>query len=167
VNQPHQFPTIEQIRQLPVQLEKTIPSEWEDRNGHVNVQFYLTLYEEGGYEVLGDAEFIESYFREHEIGMFDFEHHLFYRAEIHVGDRVSTFNRVLDRNNKRFHGAYFIVNESRGKLACMVEYVTGCVSMKTRRTTEFPDDLDQMVINLHDLHKQLDWQSPRCGVLSI
>jgi len=42
------FPGLDQIRELPVQLKMAIPPEWEDRNGHVNVQFYLALYELGG-----------------------------------------------------------------------------------------------------------------------
>ena len=31
------FPPVEQIRQLPVQLDMEVPPDWEDRNGHVNV----------------------------------------------------------------------------------------------------------------------------------
>jgi len=145
----------------------TIPPEWEDRNGHVNVQYYQTLYEVGGYEVLREMAIDENYFRTHDIGMFDFEHHLFYRAEIHVGDKVSTFNRILDHNNKRFHGAYFIVNDSRQQLACLLEYVTGCVGMTSRRTEPFPEQLDRSVKSQYDRHRQLAWDVPLCGAMSI
>ena len=49
------FPDIEQLRELPSQLAMAIPPEWEDRNGHVNVQFYLALYELGGWVVLEEV----------------------------------------------------------------------------------------------------------------
>jgi hypothetical protein len=49
------FPGLDQIRELPVQLTMTIPPEWEDRNGHVNVQVYLALYELGGWVVLEEV----------------------------------------------------------------------------------------------------------------
>ena len=44
-----QFPTVEQVKQLPLLMQKTIPPEYEDQNGHVNIQHYLGLYDEAGW----------------------------------------------------------------------------------------------------------------------
>lgn len=74
------FPSLEQVRELPAQLSMASPPKWEDRNGHVNVQFYLTLYERGGWTVLEDVGFDDAWFRRQEVGMFDLEHHLCYLA---------------------------------------------------------------------------------------
>ena len=38
------FPSVAQVRELNILAEHTIPKEWEDQNGHVNVQHYQTLY---------------------------------------------------------------------------------------------------------------------------
>lgn len=161
------FPTMEQVRQLPVQLSMAVPPEWEDRNGHVNVQYYQTLYELGGYQVLEDMEVGDAYLQATNFGLFDLEHHLHYRAEIMVGDQVSCFNRILARNDKRFHGIYFIVNDSRETLACTLEYITAGVTLGLRRTAVFPPELNRRVEQLCLRHQQLEWPAPACGVLSV
>jgi acyl-CoA thioester hydrolase len=161
------FPSLEQVRQLPHQLGMSVPPDWEDRNGHVNVQYYLKLYELGGYEILEDADLGGNYLEQNQYGLFDFENHLSFRAEIHVGDRVSTYNRLLAMNHKRFHGMYLIVNDTRKQLACTVEYVTGGVDLRNRRTAVFPDAFYQGLQRQLKRHQALDWPAPVCGAISI
>jgi acyl-CoA thioester hydrolase len=98
------FPTLDQVRELPVQLDCVIPPEWEDRNGHVNVQFYLARFELGGWKVLEAFGVDNDWLRRHAYSFFDLEHHLHYLAEIGIGDRVTTYNRVVGSSAKRFHG---------------------------------------------------------------
>ena len=160
------YPKIEQLRELPVQLNMAIPPEWEDRNGHVNVQFYLALYELGGWVVLEEIGVDEDWFSRHQVSQFDLEHHLNYRAELKVGDQVSTYSRVLGRSEKRFHGMYFIVNETSGRLAATLEYITASVDMNTRRTTPFREELASGLDQLIDKHRALGWTAPVCGTLN-
>ena len=160
------YPKIEQLRELPVQLNMAIPPEWEDRNGHVNVQFYLALYELGGWVVLEEIGVDEDWFSRHQVSQFDLEHHLNYRAELKVGDQVSTYSRVLGRTEKRFHGMYFLVNETSGRLAATLEYITASVDMNTRRTTPFREELASGLDQLIDKHRALGWTAPVCGTLN-
>jgi acyl-CoA thioester hydrolase len=160
------YPSIEQLRELPLQLGIEIPREWEDRNGHVNVQFYLTLYELGGWVVLEELGVDEDWFNRHQVSQFDLEHHLNYRAELKVGDQVSTYSRVLGRGEKRFHGMYFIVNETRQMLAATLEYVTAGVDMKTRRSAPFREDLASGLDRIIEKHKGLSWDAPVCGSMN-
>jgi len=159
------YPKIEQLRELPLQLSTEIPPEWEDRNGHVNVQFYLTLYEMGGWVVLEEIGVDEDWFIRNHSSQFDLEHHLNYRAELKVGDRVSTYSRVLGRSEKRFHGMYFIVNETSGRLAATLEYITASVDMKTRRTAPFQAELATGLDRLVEKHAGLSWPTPVCGTM--
>lgn len=159
------LPSLEQIRQLPLQLDMTVPAEWEDRNGHVNVQFYLTLYELGGYRIFEETGHGEDWLRDNAFGMFDLEHHLNYLAEITVGQRVICYNRIVAVNPKRFHGIYFIVNHSAGRLACTLEYVTAGVDLGTRRTAPFPEELAAGLRRLAEETDSLGWAAPVCGVM--
>ena len=160
------FPGLNQLRELPVQLEMAIPPEWEDRNGHVNVQFYLALFELGGWVVLDEAGLGEAWFQSHQFSQFDLEHHLNYRAEIMVGDEVSAYNRVLGRSDKCFHGMYFIVNETRSRLAATLEYITAGVDMRTRRIAPFPEELASGLDVLLEKHQGLSWKAPVCGLMN-
>ncbi len=161
------FPTTAQVRQLPLQHSMTIPSHWEDRNGHVNVQFYQALYELGGYQVLAEVDADEAYLQEHDFGLFDLEHHLHYRSEVLVADRVSTYNRLLEKNDRRFHGVYLIVNDSRDELACTLEYITAGVDLQSRRTAPFPEKLNRGIEQQIEQHSRLDWTVPVCGAMGV
>jgi len=160
------FPTLDQVRELPVQLDFVIPPDWEDRNGHVNVQFYLALFELGGWKVLEEIGVDEAWFRHHAYSFFDLEHHLRYLAEMHVGDRVTTYNRVVGKSEKRFHGLYLIVNETRGRLACVLEYISNGVDMKQRRTGVMPEELSRGLGALYAEHQGLSWPPPLCGLMA-
>lgn len=161
------FPTAAQVRQLPLQFSMTVPPHWQDRNGHVNVQFYQTLYELGAYQVLEEVDAGKSCLLQHDFGLFDLEHHLYYRAEILVGDKVSTYNRILGRNEKRFHGMYLIVNDSRDQLACTLEYITAGVALQDRRMAAFPGKLKQGIDEQMARQRQLDWAAPVCGAMGV
>lgn len=160
------LPRLEQVRELPVQLECVIPAEWEDRNGHVNVQFYLTLFEMGGWKILEDAGFDDAWLQRKEYSFFDLEHHLLYLAEIAVGDRVTAYNRVIGKSDKRFHGLYLIVNETRGRLACVLEYISSGVDMRQRRAAPMPKDLSEGLNRLYAAHRELSWSPPSCGIMA-
>lgn len=160
-----QFPTTDEVRQLPVQLSMRVPAAWEDRNGHVNVQYYQALYELGGYQILADIGFGEDWLRGSALGMFDIEHHINYRSELIVNNEVSCFNRIIAVNPRRFHGMYFIVNDTLGRLACTIEYITAGVDLATRRTAPFAPELASGLERLQRQHAQLPWAAPVCGVM--
>ena len=161
------FPDVGQVRQLPVHLTMNVPPEWEDCNGHVNVQYYLRLYDLGACQVLTEVDVGDAYLAAQELGIFDFEHHIYYRAEILVGQQVSTYNRVLRANEKRFHGMYFIVNDTVDRLACTIEYISAGVDLKQRRATVFPPDLHRGIQQQLARHQQLDWDAPICGTMRL
>jgi len=161
------YPKPAQLQELPVQYSGTIPPEWEDRNGHVNVQFYLALYELGGWMVLEQDGFDDNWFQQRNIGIFDLEHHLRFRAEMMTGDKVVTYNRVLSRVENRFHGMYFIVNKTRDRLAATVEYVSACVDMTERRIVPLPEPMGRALDGVLEKHRLLSWTAPDCGLMKL
>ena len=160
------FPRPEQVRStLPLQLRMEVPADWEDRNGHVGVRHIQELFAEGAWRVLEEIGVDSEWFRAHRRSQFDLEHHLFYRAEIHAGDTVSTYNRVLGRSSRTFHGMYFVINDSSDRLAATLEYVTAGIDLGRRGIASFPDDLAQGLDRLVEKHRALDWRVPVCGVM--
>jgi acyl-CoA thioester hydrolase len=162
----NRYPALDQLRELPVALDHVIPPEWEDRNGHVNVQFYLALFELGGWKVLEQFGVDDDWFERNAYSFFDLEHHLNYLAEIGIGDRVTTYNRIVGRSEKRFHGLYLVVNETRQRLACVLEYVSAGVDMTSRRIAAMPAELDRGLRDLYEEHRRLAWEPPLCGIMA-
>ncbi|NBC21978.1 MAG: thioesterase [Gammaproteobacteria bacterium] len=147
-------------------MTRVIPPEWEDQNGHVNIRFYMTLFERGGWPMVHEMGMDESYFRDRRQGLFDLEHHLYYVYELHVGESVSIHARLIDRSEKRFHGVMFIVNDSRDNLAATLEYITSGADLAHRRTAPLPADIAARLDALLAAHRRLPWEPPLCGVMS-
>lgn len=159
------FPTVDQVRQLPLMLRRTIPPEYEDINGHMNIQHYLGLYDAAGWPFFAMIGLNESYFKEQRKGIFDLEHHLHYLAEIHIGDEIEVHGRLLARSAKRMHGLWFIVNQTRDELSNTFEFVSTHADLELRRSAPFPDDLAARLDRLIADHAALDWEAPVCGVM--
>ncbi|NNK38261.1 MAG: thioesterase family protein [Xanthomonadales bacterium] len=160
------FPGPEAVRELPLQFRMRVPPEWEDRNGHVNVQYYLRLYELGAWKILEDGGFDEDWFSTSGLSVFDLEHHLHFRAELLVGDQVSCYHRVVACSDKRFHGVYLVVDDVQDVLAATVEYVAACIDMGSRRMAPWPAAMAAHMDRLIDGHAGLSWPAPLCGVLA-
>ena len=45
------YPDIGKVRQLPKLGSQVIPAKWEDQNGHVNVGFYMAIYNDAGWSM--------------------------------------------------------------------------------------------------------------------
>ena len=160
-------PPLAGIRQLALLGKRPIPPEWEDMNGHMNVQYYLRLYEHDSYRIFEPFGIDEPWLFAHDSGLFDLANHLLYYAEVLIGDTVSTYNRLLALRDRRFHGMFFIVNDTRNRLACTVEYLTAGVSLAKRRTSPFSPELDQALKSMQREHAALPWPVTPCGAISI
>lgn len=156
----------ENVSELPALLRREIPPEWEDFNGHVNIQYYLALVEQSGWSMFESVGLGETYFNERRLGLFDLEHHIRYLAELHVGDLVTVHSRMLDRSEKRLHGMMFILNQSRRQLSFTLEYITSGADLEKRCTAPFPPDITSRFDELIRQHAQLDWAAQLCGVMS-
>lgn len=160
------MPTADQVRELPTLIEMTIPPEWQDLNGHVNVRHYLDIYDQSGWPLMAWLGIDESRFKVDRTGFFDLEHHIWYLAEMHVGDVVTAHTRFVGVSAKRFHGVMFVVNRTRGSLASALEFVTTGADLETRRSARLPDDVAERVGGLVEEHSRLGWPAPRCGSIA-
>lgn len=156
-------PTLEQIDALPALVDRVIPRDWEDLNGHVNVRHYLDLYNEAGEPMLAQLGVDRDYFRTERRGFFDLEHHMWYLAEMHVGDRVTVHTRYIGRSAKRFHGVMFVVDRTRQSLASVLEYLASGADLATRRAAAFPPRVSDRLDAILAEHDSLPWPVPVCG----
>ena len=83
-----EMPTTAQVRELPELVRIRVPREWEDMNGHVNVQYHVAMYNECTDPILAMLGIDQEWVRTERVGLFDLEHHIWYQNEVHVGDEV-------------------------------------------------------------------------------
>ncbi len=149
------LPTIslDQLASLPVVYRAVIPPAYEDRNGHMNVRWYLALYDEAGdalYPMLG---LTADYLATSGMSGFDLEHHLWYPAEVCIGDTVVIRARILARSSKLMHYLMFMENETRGVLSSIFECVNAHIDLNARRTAAFPAQVAAKIDALITSHR--------------
>lgn len=155
-------PDIEAIRTLPALTSQVIPPQWEDQNGHINVSFYMALYNESGWPMFDLIGIDESYFTEREMGFVDLANHISYLNELHVGDRVTTYGRFLGHDGKRMHGMVLTVNDDTNKLASTIEFLAISMDLARRRAARIPDDVAARLETITRVHQALGWNVPTC-----
>lgn len=157
--------SLEKITALPQVYRVTIPPEYEDENGHMNIRWYLAVFDDAGYPFAASLGITPEYHRQHRTGGFDLEHHIHYLREVMIGDTVAVYIRLVGQTPKRIHYLMFMVNETRGTLASIFECINSFADMTVRRTTPYPPEIAARLEALLAQHQALDWESPVCGVM--
>jgi acyl-CoA thioester hydrolase len=155
---------LNQLAPLPLVYRATIPAIYQDRNGHMNVRWYLALFDEAGDEMYPLLGLTADYFATSGMGGFDLEHHLWYAAEVHVGDTVAFRVRFIARRAKLMHYLLFMVNETRGVLASVFECVHAHADLRIHRTAPFPAHVADKIDTLVEAHRTLGWPAPASGM---
>jgi len=159
--------SVDQLASLPMVYRAVIPPSYEDRQGHMNMRWYLALYDEAGdamYPMLG---LTAAYFTSSGAGGFDLEHHLWYPSEVRIGDSVVIRVRMLARSLKLFHYMMFMVNETRGVLSSLFECVHAHADLRTRRTAPLPVQAAAQIDALIAEHRALTWPAPVSGSMGL
>ncbi len=154
------FPDTAAIRELPAFTSTVISKEWEDMNGHVNVGFYMSLYNESGWPMFDLIGVDPSYFSQRQMGIVDLEHHIWYLSELHVGDRVTVYGRFLDHDAKRIHGVVFTVDDETDVLAGAIEFLAISMDLRNRRVVDIPVDVAARLTEVTNAHQEFGWAFP-------
>jgi acyl-CoA thioester hydrolase len=159
--------SLDQLAPLPVVYRASIPPAYEDRNGHMNIRWYMALYDDAGdamYPMLG---LTADYFAAAGMGGFDLEHHLWYLAEVRSGDTVVIRVRILARRSKLMHYLMFMENETRCVLSSIFECVHAHADLNVRRTAPFPAQVAAKIDTFITAHSSLTWPAPVSGSMGV
>ena len=159
--------TVAQIRELPCYHRETIPTDYLDAMGHMNVRWYMALYDQATWHFFESIGMTMDYFENHHAGAFALRHFLNYFSEIHAGQDVAVHTRTLGRSEKRFHFMHFIINETTGQAASSFESLGTHADLKARRSAPFPAAIAEALDAHLARDQRLDWQAPVCGLLNI
>ena len=152
--------------QLPKTFSMTIPEKYRDEMGHMNVTWYTHLFSEAMGGLMAHIGLSPEYIEKHKIGGVALEAHIHYLAEVHIGDRVSIYSRLLSRSDKRMHLLHILKNESTGQISSFFETILACFDLSTRRMTTVPPDIAKTIDDVISAHRVLDWNPPVTGVMS-
>lgn len=159
---------LEKVRELgEPALFASIPLDWADFNGHMNMRWYVALFDDAGEGLHEHLGLTSQFHKEHGTGTMDLEHHTHFLREVIPGDEVSIYARGVDANAKRLHYLLFLVNETRGELASIFECTNAFVDLKIRRTAPWPAEVRERIDALVRKHQALEWPAPVSGAMSV
>ena len=114
---------------------------YRDENGHMNMRWYLAIFDDAG-DVLHDRIGLSrEYHSRHKTGTFDLEHHLHFLSEVNPADEVAVYMRFVARSAKRLHYLMFMVNVTQGRLAAIFECMNTFADLTMRKTAPFPEEI--------------------------
>lgn len=158
---------LDNLQQLPVLVRRTIPPTYRDINGHMNVQFYMELYDAAGWTLFEHWGVGQPYVAAGEFGMVALEQHIRYAAEVLVGESAVLYGRLLGYDARFVHFMLYLVNESAYKLASSLEEVAGHIDLQQRRLAPFaPTVLSRLEAELA-AHTALGWPPRSRGCLRV
>jgi acyl-CoA thioester hydrolase len=156
---------LEELERLPLTHRQTIPESYLDAMGHMNISWYMALYNDATWRFGAMLGMDAAYFRRERTGAFALQQFVRYLAEVRVGQSVAIYTRLLGRSAKRLHVMHFMVNESQGTLASTLEMLGGHMDLTVRRMAPFPPDIAGRLDALVAHHAELDWEAPVYGVI--
>ena len=118
-----------------LRTEPILP-DWTDYNGHMNLAFYIHLFDQG-WDILLDKFHMGSESAKNERrSTFAVESHTKYIKEVKQGDEVDINLLFLDRDKKRFIYQLEIFSKSGKYRAATTEVCSLYVNLDSRRVTE-------------------------------
>lgn len=146
---------------LSLHREKVRP-EWLDYNGHMNVAYYVLVFDHASDAVL-DLIDLGAAYRERSTGsVFVTEAHITYEQEVSAGDPLRVESRVLGFDGKRFILYHEMFTDDGDTVIAANEVMCLHVDLTTRRTAPLPEAAAARLEDLAAKHGRLP-QPSRAG----
>ena len=134
---------------------ETVRPEWVDYNSHMNVAFYVLIFDHATDALLDAVGIGEAYRREERGSLFIVEAHVADLSGLIAGDPVRVETQILGHDDKRLHAFLRMIRAESGELAATYEILGLHVDMKSRRAAPFPPFAHGRIQALAALHASL------------
>jgi acyl-CoA thioester hydrolase len=132
----------------PFSHNETVIADWVDYNGHMNVAYYVLVFDHATDTFLETIGMTERSREETGSSVFVAEAHVTYDNEVMEGDIVDVSSQVVGCDAKRLHLFHRMFRRSDGELAATNELMILHVDLNTRRVAPFPDGV---ALQLNDI----------------
>jgi len=118
-----------------------IIKDWTDYNKHMNVAYYVLIFDLYGAETLMTKfKMGENSAKTTKKSTMVVESHITYNQEVNEGDEVNINLIYFDHDKKRLQYKFEMVHNRKKYLASTIEFLSLYVDLKERKVTEFEDE---------------------------
>ncbi len=144
------------------QFRATVKPEWIDNNKHLNMGYYMVVFDLATDEFMKFVHLTRDHRKEHKVTTFSLEGHITYNREIGEGDPMRFTTQLLAFDEKRFHYIHHMYHGTEGYLASTNELMSIHISLETRRATPMQPEILERLGAIKDAHASLP-QNPYIG----
>tara|TARA_Y100001970_G_scaffold7020_1_gene8053 strand:+ start:2156 stop:2626 length:471 start_codon:yes stop_codon:yes gene_type:complete len=117
---------------------KKIEKEWTDYNGHMNVAYYVLIFDLYGAEILMNKfQMGEESAKNNQKSTMVVESHITYNQELKEGDSVDVNLIYFDHDKKRLQYKLEMKHKEKKFLASTIEILSLYVDLNERKVSEF------------------------------
>ena len=140
----------------PLELhQEIIRPEWVDYNGHMNVAYYVLIFDHAT-DVFLDYLGLTSEFRsQNNASTFAGAMHVNYLGEVKEADKVRVTTQLLGYDTKRIHYFHHMYHVDEGYLAATSELLSLYMDMELRRVANMPEVIKQRLQEVYGIHSSL------------
>ena len=152
----------------PLNLHKDlIVPEWIDYNGHMNVAYYVLVFDRATDEFFDFMGMTADYRAASNASAFTAEMHVNYIQEVKEGDEVYVTTQLLDYDAKRFHYFHSMYHAEQDYLAATSELLCLFVDMNQRRVTQMPSPILDRLAEIKQSHAALPLPEQAGSVMKV
>jgi len=117
-----------------------VKKEWTDYNGHLNVAFYVHVFDLAADVMLDNFKMGGVSAKKYKRTTFVAEMYTAYKQEVRLGEEVETHLTYVDHDKKRIHYRLSMFHKEKKYLAATNEVLSLYVDLNQRKVVEFDQD---------------------------
>ena len=120
---------------------KKIISDWTDYNNHMNVAYYVLIFDlHGAEKLMTKFKMGEHSAKINKKSTMVVESHITYNQEVNEGDEVNINLTYFDHDKKRLQYKFEMIHKEKKYLASTMEFLSLYVDLNKRKVAEFEDE---------------------------
>tara|TARA_B110000014_G_scaffold232939_1_gene195957 strand:+ start:321 stop:788 length:468 start_codon:yes stop_codon:yes gene_type:complete len=131
-----------------------VKPEWTDYNGHMNLAYYIHLFDVAWETILQKFDIGEDSAMNQKRTTFAVESHTTYDNEVKVGEEVEMNLLYVDHDKKRLIYKMEMVAKNKKILAATSEVISLYVDLRERKVTEFENRKIKLIDDFINLNKK-------------
>jgi len=133
---------------------KKIIKEWTDYNGHMNLSYYILVFDIGAEVILSKFKMGEQSAKTTKKSTMVVETHTTYNQEVKEGDEVDVFLSHFDHDKKRLHYKLEMYEKSKNTLSATTEVLSLYIDLNLRKVAEFEKEKLIIMDEFINKHKE-------------
>ena len=115
---------------------KKISKEWTDYNNHMNLSYYILVFDLGAEVILSKFKMGEHSAKTTKKSTMVVETHTTYNQEVKEGDLVDVYLSHFDHDNKRLHYKLEMYDKAKNTLSATTEVLSLYIDLNIRKVAE-------------------------------